>query len=719
MAWIRKRQKQINDNEISLEEVSKPIGPSSLKPMGPTTLSYAQSRSYSRTTWLPPEYDINEIGRIQDTESIVARAFHKKSSLMFKEGYAYIGKDPQEVRYIKNRFNQIAFVTNIAHADLLKRIGESLVSTSNAFLIKVRNEKSSTGNIRKGATGKQLKPIAGYFPAAPETMKVRINPDNGVAVGWMQELPNGTYKEFAADDVIHFYINRREGFLFGVPTIVPVIDDIKTLRQIEENIDLMLYQHLFPIFHYTVGTETAPAGYTEGGEREIDVAKNQLRYMPAEGGIVTPERHKLELIGAENKVVRAEQYLEYFKKRVIAGLGISMLDLGDGESSNRSTAAVMSRALVDSVKDIQESLETQWYQHVIKELLLESEFGEDILDEDAQVHLRFNEIDIISKQEQEKHAMELFKNNAITHQEYRILLGREPMEIPLGEDNKDPNEYSEWNTTFWKLIEEPSFLIRQISQPWNVGAITSASIGGSAITPEHLKKATSETIKNEPLLKPIPIVVNKSNPKDNLIHSMYELLISDVINAIDKSIKEKSKVDLPFVESYVAIWNKDLQNKVINLAGIEFIKGFNEESSNNAHIASSLVVFGKSGIRLHLEGIFSKFQDVIMNSITFVNSNISKETFTQEEYISKIKDILDNLKNRTKSMWTTELHRAYNYGRLLGDKFSGNEYCINSSDKCCEQCKELNNKEFKIIEMSITDIAPHHPNCKCVVKRKV
>jgi hypothetical protein len=714
LAWKRKIIQNIADKRIDFQEAS--VSPANLKPMGPVTLGYSQSRVYSRTSWLPPEYDLNEINRIADTESLVARAFNKKSTLMFKEGFSYIGKDQEEIAYLKKRFNEIAFVTNIPHSDLLKRIGQSLVATSNAFLVKVRGDKSSSGQPRKNASGKQLKPIAGYFPAAPETMKPRIDPKTGVIIQWKQELPNGNYKEFEADDVIHFYISRREGFTFGVPHIIPVIDDIKTLRQIEENVDLMLYQHLFPIFHYTVGTETAPAGYTEAGEREIDVAKTQLQYMPAEGGIVTPERHKLELIGAENKVVRAEQYLEYFKKRVVAGLGISMLDLGDGESSNRSTANVMSRALIDSVKDIQESLETQWYHNVIKELLLESEYGEDILNEEAQVHLKFNEIDIFSKQEQEKHALELFKNNGITHDEFRIMLGKEPINIPLSAQDKNPVDFPEWNLTYWKLIEEPSYLIRQIGNPWNVGAITSSTIGGSAITPEHVKRATSETVKNEPLLKIAPIPVMQ----DNLISSMYEILSVDISHAIDKSIKEQGKVDLAFIESYIGIWNKDLKVKIIKLVNTKFIQGFNDETNGLAYKASSSIVFGKANIISHLDIVFDNLHQAIVNSISFVNATLNNnKNFTKLEYINDINKMLNSVKQRTNPMWKTELQRAYNYGRLLGAKFEGYDECEYVTDNCCEQCKQHNTKILKIIEESIDTIAPHHPNCICSLTKRL
>ena len=67
------------------------------------------------------------------------------------------------------------------------------------------------------------------------------------------------------------------------------------------------------------------------------------------------------------------------------------------------------------------TLEAQFNQEVINELLLESTFPTDnILDQDNLVSLQFKEIDIENKLEQEKHAIQLFQGNGITHSELRI-----------------------------------------------------------------------------------------------------------------------------------------------------------------------------------------------------------------------------------------------------------------------------------------------------------
>ena len=365
--------------------------PALVPPVRNPALSYYSNTSLSRrSTFQLPEYDLAEIGRVEDVESFARQAFDKKVALMFKEGWDLIGKNPKHIRYIEMRLEQIAQASSLSTLALFRNIGSSLIRKSNCFIIKVRKLEASGGKIRFPA-GSNLKnpllPVAAYFIAPAETMEYKVG-SNKISK-WRQRMPDGARREYGYKNVVHFYMDRKEGFVFGTPTIVPVLDDIRALRKIEENIELLVYQHLFPLFQYKVGTPDAPAGITETGQREIDVIRQEIQFMPSEGGIVTPERHEITTIGSEGRALRAESYLEYFKKRVISGLGISAVDLGEGSTSNRSTADNMSRNLIDSVKNVQQVMESLVNQEIINELLLESTFGDEVLDAENIVKLKF------------------------------------------------------------------------------------------------------------------------------------------------------------------------------------------------------------------------------------------------------------------------------------------------------------------------------------------
>jgi hypothetical protein len=45
--------------------------------------------------------------------------------------------------------------------------------------------------------------------------------------------------------------------------LVGVKDDIFALRRLEENVELLFINQLFPLFHIKVGTEQAPATFDE------------------------------------------------------------------------------------------------------------------------------------------------------------------------------------------------------------------------------------------------------------------------------------------------------------------------------------------------------------------------------------------------------------------------------------------------------------------------
>ena len=54
-----------------------------------------------------------------------------------------------------------------------------------------------------------------------------------------------------------------------------------------------------------------------------------LEQMEEDGGLATNERVEIKAIGAESLALRISEYLNYFKNRVYAGLGMSGMDFGE------------------------------------------------------------------------------------------------------------------------------------------------------------------------------------------------------------------------------------------------------------------------------------------------------------------------------------------------------------------------------------------------------
>ena len=144
---------------------------------------YTQNIGRSRAPgmlWEAPEWDLAEISRILDTESIVRRAFKAKKNLFLKEGFEFVGKTPERIKYIEGRFQQIEEATNTPFPILISQTGNSLIRYKNAFWVKVRKTNRSGGKERKFGN-KVLQPVAGYFPIAAETIRFKRN-ENGKIV---------------------------------------------------------------------------------------------------------------------------------------------------------------------------------------------------------------------------------------------------------------------------------------------------------------------------------------------------------------------------------------------------------------------------------------------------------------------------------------------------------------------------------------------------------
>ena len=220
---------------------------------------------------------------------------------------------------------EIELVSGVPLDLLIGDLANDLARYSNCIWVKARNRNASTGKVRR-QNNKEVDPIAGYFILPFETLWFRTK-RNGEITKVLQEMPNGDTKEFAPEDVIHFYTNKKPGFAMGTPELLPVLEDVALLRRLEENIEQMIDSNLNPLFHYTVGNDNHPERYGPDGVKETDIVKNAIEYMPSGGIFVSDHRHKIESIGAEGKALDVSEYLEYFKKRVFAGLGVTPIDM--------------------------------------------------------------------------------------------------------------------------------------------------------------------------------------------------------------------------------------------------------------------------------------------------------------------------------------------------------------------------------------------------------
>lgn len=369
------------------------------------------------------EYDLFECSRIIDTEAIVAKAFERQRALIFKNGFYFESNNPKNVEYIKSRIREIEYVTGLTFRNFIEEMAYNLVMFHNAYILMVRNEDKSTGET-VNVGNKELQPIAGWFNLPTETIQRKLK-ENGDVEMYKQYLDPATFRLFSPEKVRHLKYNARSGFTMGTPPLEAVKDDILALRRIEESVETLIYKGIFPMIHVKVGTESNPAKILIDGRDEVETMGYVMQELDEYGGITTSERVEVKAIGSESLALRVESYLEYFKDRVMLGLGVSDIDMGIGDSSGKATGQIISQTLKEAVINKQDAI-AEFITHVLfKPLLVESGMyeAEYMIPEEDLVKFKFNHVDQDARIKIESHILNMFNSGLLSINEARLEIG--------------------------------------------------------------------------------------------------------------------------------------------------------------------------------------------------------------------------------------------------------------------------------------------------------
>lgn len=388
------------------------------------------SRGRGKGGFIQPLYDLAEISRVIDVEPYVAQSVKKHKETILKEGYVVAGEEPEMTAYINQRLFEFFLVTDITTEQWMTDLIHNLVVYHTAFLVLRRSKDQSTGRMVQ-RNNKKLEPICGIYVPDSSTMEVSVNKYGDIKRYRQCIRSSGLYtegtgaKEFPPEDVIMITIDKKSGYSFGTPYILPVLDDIRALRQLEEIAAILAAKEAFPVYHVKVGTPESPARILEEGFNEINLVEAQIENLPEQGFAVTNERVEIKVVSSEGSSLDIKPFLEYFEARVLAGLRLSPLDLGRGSSLNRGTATNVSKNVQESAKEYQRTLIDQLSYKLFLPLLLEGSF--DVTHENL-VKLRFPMIDREEMRAQQNHGLQLFMGNTITIDEFRKeYLDKDPM----------------------------------------------------------------------------------------------------------------------------------------------------------------------------------------------------------------------------------------------------------------------------------------------------
>jgi hypothetical protein len=387
---------------------------------------------------LRPEYDMLEPFVMYDTEAYLKQAITRRLALMFRNGYEIVTDLDQDVEqgqknidYIYKRLNAMEYVSIGESTNaFFRKILYNLLLGSNCFLLKIRDEELSAGVKNKGEgnlpNNNNKVPIARYQLVPSHTILPYF--EGGIIKHWRRFFDTGApWVDYKLEEVVHIRWDVKPGHVYGTPRTVGVRDDIYALRRFEENIELLFVNHLFPFFHVKIGTEKAPCTYGPNGESEIDTIRYQIETMPKEGIFTTDERVSVDVVGAEGKSLEVKEFLSHLKSRVFTGLGVSGIDMGEGDTTSRATADNISQNLKDAVKTDAETFADLLRLHFFKEWFLEANYSVSVQKAVSTTRLVFHEIDLDNKIKHENHVLNLYNAHLYTEPEARKLLKKPPM----------------------------------------------------------------------------------------------------------------------------------------------------------------------------------------------------------------------------------------------------------------------------------------------------
>lgn len=402
------------------------------------------------------EYNFEEVGKVEDLESIVTRAFRRKKELTLKQGFNVVGKNKKTAAFIKERLSEIEDNSTDTFNDLMKQITSDLVSRHNAFIWKKRGKTTNKQSSAFKYKGKDFLPIESVVVIPPESIQYVWDT---VALKIKRWYISGYDVEVDLNDMIHLHMDRKTGFVSGTPSIVSVLQDILSLRRTEQDIEILVHLFVFPIIVYKLaeieGDDASAVDFDLVSA--IDNAAVVLNGMMNNGGAVLPPGDSIGEVQS-NATIDYRTFLSHIKGRVFTGLGVSGVDMGESDSANKSTAETLSGVIIDSVKAIQQTISDKITTELFKDILRENR-NVTLVDENNIVSLHFNEIDLYYLIKYENHSSVMFSQNVITHSEARNRIGLDPV------GNKEKGEL--FSNMFAKVNEGANALATSVTTPTN------------------------------------------------------------------------------------------------------------------------------------------------------------------------------------------------------------------------------------------------------------
>jgi len=677
--------------------------------------SYRVGRKGINTTFQGPVYDLGEIARAIDVEPYINQSVRKHREQILKEGFSFTGSDEEMINYVNQRLFEIELVSGTTFNSVIREFCTNLVAYATAFLVLKRDGNKSSGRATR-LYGKRLEPIAAIYPLDPTTVSVALN-KYGHPVKWKQTVVNAYGKDdtvvFDASDIIVATMDKKSGFIFGTPYILPTLDDVRSLRRLEEITEVIAHKHAFGLVHWKVGTDTQPAQILDDGSDEISLVRSEIQNMPSEGGVVTSHRVEANVLAAGEQVLDMDKNLTYFEKRVMGGLRLSELDLGRGEVS-KSSAATVSQGLQDSAKDFQSVIEDVISMQLVMPLLHEGGFN---VTKENNVQFIFEMINREEQRAREAHGNDMWLSNGITCSEFRKdFLGKEPLSE---EEMKDTNK---------SMDHENAKELQKMAAAEAAAKASATAKKTSTATKNKSSNKTRPTNQSGKKATKTRVTANNNFQSELLIYEANQLsVLEDCKNLVHNFIKRHGSGVAASGDPLDTTTKEDELNSILRTFDIastvnarQVLEPIIDIGIDNCmedmSIIGSYRIPKKLIDRLFKNFISKSFQhtgDICRNLIN--NNNILAGIDNSSSPVTAVNSIFDELEREIKTITHKHMDIAYRFGFTRAAKNHGYKTIILRPDDAgtCTACSEAGDLEVSIInkDIPITTILNTHSIC--------
>lgn len=356
-------------------------------------------------------------------DSYVRRAVDEYVNLVLKGDYAIKGRNPQAVEYIRLRLRTLKKSCGNSFNQIVHMLAYCVVLFGNAFLVKApfKGKTPIPGLTLKPGPG--VKPVGGLFWVHPALMKAQVN-DKGEITEWIYTVDGQERARFKPADIIHVTYSKPPNILYGQPFFLPVLEDIRTLRQLEYQTIMLVNRYLHPIIHVRKGI--TKDGRLVGKIDPDDIAdlEDLIRSMSADGTLITAADVVLDVHGMDGQTLDVSPILSYWKKRGFGGLGLSALIMGEGVAGV-ATADSLTAEMHDMAQAFQRVIALAINDEVLFDMLLEGGF--DPITNEDEAHFEFSPIAVDEAIKVRNQTIQEWFAGEMSHDEFRRRMGDDPM----------------------------------------------------------------------------------------------------------------------------------------------------------------------------------------------------------------------------------------------------------------------------------------------------